>query len=345
MKKRYVILAVSLLLFFVIAFVYSIIYFHKAYMTTSLSKSGLVENTKKWEYHFAIIAQNTDDPFWQSVRKGAFDAAKEFNVAVEFNGPRFASVDEQLQYIDIAIASRVDGIATHVLDERLVTPLIDKAVNSNIPVVTVESDARNSKRQSFVGITNFQLGFEGGKLITEAKDGKAQVAVILNNYSDEGENVMHNLKVQGFLDAVKASPGVEIKTVQTSKMGIFSAEEVTQDILNKYPDVDAIFCTSSKDTLGAAQIVVDFNRVGDITIIGYDDLHEILRYVEKGVVYGTVVSDPVNIGYESIKALYEIKKKNRTSAYVDTGVHVVTRKNLEEYKKILDKKKGQELYK
>lgn len=303
-------------------------------------RSNVAENVKKPEYHFVVIVQNTDDFFWQAVKKGVVEAADEMNIAVEYNGPHFTNIEEQLRYLDIAIASRVDGIITHVLDEKQFTPLINKAVEMNIPVVTIESDAKDSKRLSFVGTNSFQLGFEGGKMIAEATGGKAKAAVIFNSYSSEEGNVMQNLRLSGFKDAVKSFPDIEIITVKTSRMGIFSAEELTQDILTTYPEVNSIYCVSSKDTLGASQVVVDYNRVGDVAIVGYGDLPEILDYVEKGVIYGTVVSSPFNIGYESVKAMVELKKQKRTSSYVDTGVHSITSKNIDDFKKITDKKKG-----
>jgi len=76
---------------------------------------------------------------------------------------------------------------------------------------------------------------------------------------------------------------------------------------------------------------VDLNKVGRITIIGYDDAPEILRYIEKGVIYGTVVANPYEIGYESIRSLIEIKKNRMTSDYVDTGARVVTINNIGDY--------------
>lgn len=343
MKKSKLILVITLIIIITVVFCLVIIYSLTGNTTFFSTENYKMENVLKPEYHFVIIAQNTDDPFWQSVRKGAMDAAKELNVAIEFNGPRFTNITEQQRYFDIAVASKVDGIATHVLDEDSFTPLINKAVSKNIPVVTIETDAKNSKRQSFVGINNFQLGADGGKLIAEATGGKAKVAVVLNSYGNEVGDVIQNLRIAGFKSAIKdARPGIEIKTIKSSVMGIFSAEEVTSEIINNYPDINAIFCTNSKDTLGVAQLVVDLNRVGEITIVGYGDLPEILRYVEKGVIYGSIVSNPVNMGYESIKALVELKKKNKTSSYVDTGLRSVTRKNLSQYMDFIEKKGKQD---
>lgn len=331
MKKIYVILIITVSLIFAIAFMLSKVYFQNSSIILSDEVKGLLDKTKKPEYHFVFIAQNTDDPFWQAVNKGVIEASNQLNVAVEFNGPRFTNIAEELQYLDIAIASKVDGIATHVLDEKLFEPYINKAVENNIPIITVENDVKSSKRFSFIGTNSYMLGVEGGKLLAEATGGKANVAVILNSYTDSSENTSHNLRIKGFKDAVKFYPEIQIKTIHTSRQGIFSAEEVTTNILSQYPDVNAILCTTTKDTVGAAQVVVDFNKVGSITIIGYDDIPDILSYVEKGVIYGTVASNPVSTGHAAIKALVEIKKKQRTSAYIDTGVHVITSKNVAEH--------------
>lgn len=315
----------TLIIVFLIIFTGIMLYINNYPGENKINSQDVNEN---YRYHFVIIAQNTDDPFWLDVKKGAMKAAKESNVVIEFNGPRFINLEEQLKWLDIAIASQVDGIITHVSDSSRYTPLINKAVDMGIPVVTLEGDAKNSKRYSFIGTNNFKVGREASSLVMKAVRGQANVAVILNNYSDQGKNVLENLRITGFKDGISGNSSIEIKTIQSSQMGIFSAEEVTEDIIRNYPDINVIWCNSSKDTIGAAQVVVDFNKVGEIVIIGYGDLPEILRYVEKDVIYGTIVSNPLQMGYSSIKSLVEIKEDNMTSSYVDTGVEVITSEDM-----------------
>ncbi|NLY42948.1 MAG: sugar ABC transporter substrate-binding protein [Clostridiaceae bacterium] len=332
MKKPFIIKMIVLFLFIIFGFVYSISYLH--YIENSILL--IIDNESKKqvknpEYHFMVICHNMDDPYWKLIREGVWQASQDFNVAVELNGPQFTNADEELKYLDIAIASKVDGIATHVLNENQFRPLINKAVNLGIPVVTIVSDAEKSKRQAFVGTNSYKLGTEGGKLIAKATNGKAKVAVILNDYGDISGSAAQDLNFSGFKDEIKSYPDIEIVEIKSSEVGVLGAEEVTQDILNRYPMVNAIYCTQAKYTLGAAQVVVDMNKVGEIVIVGYGELPEILRYVENGVIYGTLVGDIRKIGYESIKSLVEIKKTGRTSSYVDTGVCVITRENIANY--------------
>lgn len=283
-------------------------------------------------YHFYMVAQNSVDPFWKEVMLGAMDAAKYYNVAVEFNAPKFNNIQEELQYLDIAILSKVDGIITHVSSDAEFTNLIDEAYKQGIPVITIENDAKDSKRLSYIGTNSFQLGEEAGKLMIKATKGKANIAVIVSN-DYQIDTVSQNLKINGFLNAIKDYPDMKVVKVYTSKLGTLSAEEITQSIVSSNQNIDAIYTTDSVDTIGTAQVVVDFNKVGNIEIVGYGDTQDILRYIDKGIIYGTVMSDPYKMGYESVKSMVEIKDKNNVSTFVDTGVNIITKSNLNEYMK------------
>ncbi|TCW33137.1 monosaccharide ABC transporter substrate-binding protein (CUT2 family) [Thermohydrogenium kirishiense] len=284
----------------------------------------------KPSYHFYLVAQNSVDPFWKEVQKGAEDAAKYYNVAVEFNAPKFNNLDEELEFLDIAVLSKVDGIVTHVSYDGDFNTLINEAYENKIPVVTIENDLKDSKRKSFVGANSFILGEEAGKLMKLATGGKANIAVIMSN--DVGKDTAsQNLKLNGFLGVINSIPGMKVSKVYTSQLGALSAEEITQSIINGGEGINALYITDSVDTIGAAQVVVDFSKVGEIAIVGYGDTPDILRYVDKGIIYGTVMSDPYKMGYESIKAMMEIKKNNDVSAFIDTGVNIITKSNVKGY--------------
>jgi ribose transport system substrate-binding protein len=117
-------------------------------------------------------------------------------------------------------------------------------------------------------------------------------------------------------------------------MGILSAEEITQTIIDSEEGINAIFTFSSADTLGSAQLIVDRSRVGKIVLVGYGSSEEILRYIDKEIIYGTVASDPYKMGYESVKALVDVKDGKSIPSFIDTQVKVITKKTLNNNKKI-----------
>lgn len=281
------------------------------------------------QYHFYMILQNSVDPFWQDVRRGAQDAAKALNVAIEFRAPQFNNSEEEQKYIDIATLSRVDGIITPAVNNPDFIKLINQATAQGIPVITIENDAKDSQRQAFIGSNSFMLGAEAGKLLNDAVQGKARVAVIMSSELEK-DALTQNMIMNGFSSTLKDTPGIEVVKVYTPKMEILSTEEITQAVLRQ-GDINAVVCLDAINTVGVAQSIVDFNRVGKITVIGYGITPEIKNYIEKGVIYGTVVGNPYTIGYNGVKSMLEVKQNRTTSSVTDTGVQIVDKADMKSY--------------
>jgi len=281
----------------------------------------------KPKYHFYMIAPSMADPFWQEVKKGADEAAKAYGVAYEFKAPNFTDPTVEEKYLNIAIASKVDGIVAYVTYNDDMNDVIDDATEAGIPVVTMENDVPSSSRKTFVGVSNFMLGEEAAKLVNEATRGAGSVAIIINSSQHDIAN--QNITISGFKSAIdKQYSGLNISGIYTSELGILSAEDIVGKIINSQPKVSAIYVTDSSDTLGVAQAIVDYNKVGEIKIVGYGDSDEILDYIDKGVIYGVVMTDPYKMGYNSIKSLVDIKENQNVSSFIDTDLKIITKGNL-----------------
>ena len=276
-----------------------------------------------------MIGQVSDEEFSSKVHKGALDAASELGVAVEMSNVRPSRMYSVEELFDMALDAKVDGIAIQVNNGESVMPSFQKAKDLGIPVVIFETDSFSLKNITTIGTNGFQAGFEAGRLAIECSQGSADIAVILNGFSSSDETVSKNLKISGMLDAFKDYSNMKISVVQRTDGGVFGAEKVAKDILLDYPNVNMIVAFNEMDTLGIIDVIVDANKVGKIDIIGYGALPEIMKYVKRNVVFGTVASDPYRIGYESVKALADICKSGYTSAYFDTGVFSYTKKNMD----------------
>lgn len=331
MKRLYKIIISLLIMIIMSCITLSITYSRQIDKMLMDVKGSLFNSQKTPKYHFFIILHNSDEPYVKDLEKGLIDTANSLNIAIETNYSN--GVDDYrdaIKYLNIAIDSKVDGIITHAYNTEEFKILIDKAEKHKIPVITLDADLSNSKGSAYVGTNGFETGSKAGQLVAEALNGKAKVAIILE--SSEG-NGTGNLKLDGFKNGIKDYKDISVETVEISDNGILGANDVTQEILNSHPDVNAIVCTSSKDAIGAAQLVVDFNRVGDITIIGYDSTPEILSYIQKGVIYGTIVPGAYKIGGDSIRTLVSLKDNGRVSAYIHTDSIVITKSNLNQYLK------------
>ena len=78
------------------------------------------------------------------------DAGKGDRILIENFGETLSGEYSTEELMEMAIATRGDGIIVQVSDEEAVSAQIDKAEEQNIPVITIRSDAPVSKRVSSV---------------------------------------------------------------------------------------------------------------------------------------------------------------------------------------------------
>lgn len=327
-KKHYIVVLIAMV--FLILLVTLYIYYNINNALASLdNNAGLSVPEKEPAYHFAMICENVEDSFWLSIKKGVEQASKEFNVAVEFNWSGGSSTGEQSKHMDMAIASKVDGIITYVWNEEQAGEMIDRSVEQNIPVVTISSDAKNSKRAAFVGVNTYSYGTQLGRMLLAAIGEKGDVVVLVSN-NHIGGTVVQNLTISGMKDALKNYPDINIITIEYNQSDVLGIEDMTKDLLTNRPELNAIVCTNARDTAVVAQRLIDLNKVG-YSIVGYGDTPEILRYIDNGVVYGTVTASHEQMGYNAVRALYDIKRNGRTSAYFTVDTSLITKGNVSKY--------------
>jgi len=132
-----------------------------------------------YEYHIAVISDETDTSFWESVYEGAVEAGAEYGAYVEQVGDGLADRFSMEEAINIAIYEHVDGILLKAAEEEKTRQLIDKACSRGIPVITMQKDVPDSRRQGFVGINDYFLGQEYGKRVLKIAGDDTRLVTVL----------------------------------------------------------------------------------------------------------------------------------------------------------------------
>ncbi|MBZ4646595.1 MAG: hypothetical protein PWR27_649 [Petroclostridium sp.] len=326
--KKLILSIIILLPLVALIFLYNFLFsFHKN--NTENKKYDL--NKFNERYYFTLISHSLGNPYWERVRKGAEDAANEIGVTLEYTGPTESNLTEELRLIEIAIAVKVDGIITHVFDEQQFMPVINKAIEKGIPVITIDTDAPKSKRISYVGTDNYDAGTQAGKILAQLLKGKGNVGIITGNF--EPANLKQ--RVDGFKSVMERYPNINIVDIQSSNISLLGATEKAQFILANN-NVDALYCTSSLDPIGAARVVVSRGLQGRVKIVGFDDLPDTLEYIKQEVVDATLAQQPYKMGNEAVKRMYDFKKGKSIPASIHTPVEPITKHNVQDYQKTVE---------
>ncbi|WP_081669823.1 substrate-binding domain-containing protein [Butyrivibrio sp. AE3006] len=310
-------------------------------------KSGEVT---EYDKYYVMITDNYKADFWQSVYKGAFEAAKEQDTYIDLLGENLDRQYSCEELMKIAIASKVDGIIVYANESDEMTNLINEATQEGIPVVTLYGDNTHSGRISFVGVGSYNIGREYGRQVfniikekrrEDFKDSEKmkqrksmEVTVLVNtDAQDSGQNIIISALQETLSQENATNSEFNISVVPVDNKNAFSVEESIRDIFlnEKIPDV--IICLNELNTVCAYQAVVDFNKVGDVSILGYYDSESIVSAIDKGIVYATISIDTAQMGQYCVEALSDYHEFGTTSQYFTADVTLINGSNVADFLK------------
>lgn len=306
----------------------SILYFR--YMIAEVARGE--ENLTTYEKHIAMIVENREDIFWKTVYESARKAGEEQGYYVELYGGNLPIDYSRQELLKIAIDASVDGIILEGDDSEVLAGEIARAEESKIPVVTVLSDATQSTRECYVGINSYHLGQTLGKQVLSNVTGDMlTVCVLMNrNEANTNQNIIYSGIGEVLTKNVKSPYKIYATAIQDT--GTFGAEETVRDIFlaeESLPDV--LICLDKLSTTSACQAVVDYNKVGEVEIIGCYSSDAILQAIQKNVLQATVAFDTQGMGEECITAMMEYWETGHVSEYKPVSVNLVTSENIGEY--------------
>ena len=288
-----------------------------------------------------FVASNVNLPYWQEAQAGLTDAAKQLGVKSELTGPEKFDPQEQLRAFQKVVESKPAGIMISVTRPELFQDAINAAIAQGIPVITVDSDAPNSKRIMFVGTDNFRAGGESAKRMADILKGQGQVVVI----TIPGQlNVDERLR--GVNETLKKYPGIKIVQAIDDKGDPRVANDNIAALLKAKAKIDGIISLEASGGSGAAEALHRLDV--KIPIVGFDKDPETLDWIDRDGITATVTQKPYVMAYYALKfaddlhhnAVHDFKDWRTAPAppmptFVDTGTAVLDKNNVKVFREEL----------
>ena len=293
------------------------------------------------EERYVFVASNVNLPYWQEAQAGLTDAAKQLGVKSELTGPEKFDPQEQLRAFQKVVESKPAGIMISVTRPELFLDAINAAIAQGIPVITVDSDAPNSRRVMFVGTDNFRAGGESAKRMADILKGQGQVVVI----TIPGQlNVDERLR--GVNETLKKYPGIKIVQAIDDKGDPRVANDNIAALLKAKAKIDGIISLEASGGSGAAEALHRLDV--KIPIVGFDKDPETLDWIDRDGITATVTQKPYVMAYYALKfaddlhhnAVHDFKDWRTAPAppmptFVDTGTAVVDKSNAKAFREAL----------
>jgi len=258
------------------------IFLVSALILTSCSKPTEENAGKTGGETIAVFTKNQTNPFFQTVRLGAENAAKQMNATVVQYIPTVQdSIPEQLSEIEDVIIKRPGAVVFTPVNSKALIPGIEKLNAANIPVVNITDRVLGGQVISFMGCDETNLALNTGRYLLQKLNGRGNVIIL------EGVGGSENSanRVIGFKKALAEFPNVKLLASQPANFQRKQALEVTENLLQSYPQIDGVLAANDSMALGAIEALDAAKRKA--LVVGLNGTKEAIDAIKEGTMLAT----------------------------------------------------------
>lgn len=255
------------------------------------------------KYRIVIMPKLVSIAYYDAVKTGVDAAAKELpDVAVSWVGPTQDQVERQIEMIERLIPSKPDLIAVAANDPVAIVPVLAKAQQAGIRVMSWDGDSR--QREFFVNLVDFD---EFGAQLVEAmrrEIGPAgDIAVVTTTFTAPNQT--------SWIDAMKRTiyakyPGLRIVDIRPAGESTEEAYRVAQDYLKSVPGLKGIVALGAPNLPGVARAVRDAGLAGKVAVVGNSTPDLMREFLKDGTVRTVLLWNAPDHGYLTVHSARQL---------------------------------------
>lgn len=247
-------------------------------------------------------------PFFVTMKADAENAAAKLGAKIVFVDAQNDS-GKQAAAVEGFVAQKVSAILISPLTVDSLVPSIEAAVKAGIPVATIDRKANTDKVLVHVGADNVEGGRAAARYIVQKLGGKGNVIELEGT---PGASPAIDRK-KGFDEVIAQNPGVKILVSQTAQFGRAPGHDVMENLMQAYPDFDAVFGANDEMIIGAIEAMssAGIDPASKVTA-GFDATPDAFQYMKDGKLGATIDQFPGEQASQALQYLVDyIKTKKK----------------------------------
>lgn len=278
----------------------------------------------------AVIVKTTNSNFWQNVNLGAQAAIEgQSEHTLSFDGPAAESaVADQVSLVENAINRGVAGLVLAPSDPEALIPVVQRAYESGIPVVIIDSalgEGVEGAFQAFLSTDNCAAGEQVAKRMIDEAGTTGKVG-IMSYVAGVGSEIG---RVGCFTTYLQENSDLEIVGPLYSQSQMANALNQTTDMLASNPDLVGIFGANESTAVGMGRAIEQAGKAGQLTALGFDGNEDLQQFVRDGVLTATAVQGSFAMGEMGVQTVMDILAGETVEPFINTGVVMVDKANIE----------------
>lgn len=281
-------------------------------------------------FTMCVVHNNADHPSIAAIVRGMNDEGALYDADITYFDPAF-DPQKQVQMIEDCITRSPDVIAINAVDPNAVVPAIKKAFEANIPVIMHNADTTvegQAYTVTYVGVASVEQGRIGGAQLVKDFNGTANIVILLGK---PGQTDTINRKA-GLLQAFEeAGANITILAEQPTDWDKDKALIAMQDLLTRYPNIDAVYSQDDTMSIAAMQAIKAAGRE-NIKIYSSGGMKEACQAIKDGdLIQATAAQSSYLMGVYTVRAAYDLLNNRLVGRETLSPSGAITRDNIDKW--------------
>ncbi|HOV64309.1 MAG TPA: rhamnose ABC transporter substrate-binding protein [Spirochaetia bacterium] len=267
----------------------------------------------------AFVFKNTGNPYGEKQMEGFKIGITEQGYEAILRAPDQPTAEAQIQIVEQLIAQRVASICITANDYDALQPVMIKAKNAGIVVLSADSALNPASRATHVNQADSEK--IGRTLIQAAYDmtgGKGEIAILSATSQASNQNLwIEWMKKELAENAAKYKDMPLVKVAYGDDLRDKSVSE-TEALLKTFPNLKCIIAPTTVGIAAAGKVITDKGLIGKVKLTGLGLPSEMAEYINNGACPYMFLWNPIDVGYLSAYTATALKKGIITGKVGDT---------------------------
>jgi len=277
----------------------------------------------------AVVISTLNNPWFVVLGDSAKARANELGYEATVFDSQNDTAKEATHFEDI-IAGGYKAILFNPTDADGSVANVAKAKKAGIPVFCIDREINSTDAATAQLLSDNYAGcVELGKHFVKTVGKEGKYAELLGLVGDN--NTTNRSK--GFHSVVDRYPGLKMVAQQSADFDRAKALDVMEAILQKNPDLNAVFCGNDAMAMGAYQALVAAQKDKQVKVFGFDGADDVVKLIAEGKIAATGMQFPKVMAAKAAEFADQYLKggKRDFQQKVPVKVDLVTPANVDKY--------------
>ncbi|MBM7345477.1 substrate-binding domain-containing protein [Pantoea coffeiphila] len=261
---------------------------------STLADDAAVPQKANKPFTMGVVVKVGGIPWFNVMEQGIKEEGKALGVNAWQVGPTTADPAEQVRAIEDLIAKKVDVIGVVPNDAKVLEPVLKRAQEAGIKVITHESPAQANADWDFELLDTQTMGANHMKDMAACMGEEGKYAMFVGSLTVPLVNDWANAAI-----AYQKEHYPKMQLVE-DRFGVAESVDdsmrTANDLMSKHKDLKGIMSFGSQGPIGAGRAIDKRKKNNDICVFGTFTPGQGIKLLEKGAIDGGYISNPMTAG-------------------------------------------------